>query len=1303
MSLRQKTDALRRKIDGLLAAGGDMAIPILTAIDSASASCPPLKAATGSALFILIEVQNFRENKKEWGDFGKYVVDAVADVLATIESYDTSTEEQKPWLESVIKLSDVLQQIKNEIGRILTKMEKRSAIMNVLSHLKRPRRIDGLKKVLNEALASFQLRTNLITGAQLTYIVSGQDRLSRRIENDSVLNELRYPAVAHHDPTEGCLEGTRIELIEHIMTWCHNTEDGEKRVMLLTAVAGAGKTSVAHSIAEKCTRERTLLLIFFFKAGEQSKPDRLFSGMARSLAMHDPVYRASVISALQDDPALTTAPFTVQFEKLVAEPLRLHALPSRRPMVIIIDALDECEAREFERLADIVGQGIPKLPSNIKFFVTSRQFDLVDRFLSPYSLINRLSINLTDKANVQDCAIYIRTQLRKLKIVHARFGDELEDDDKLVQEILERAGGLFIWISTVFRYMKLASGAPTRMLKKLLDTGANRLKASAEEMMDALYTSILEKCNWKDEDFVHDYPIVMGAILVAQQPLSVMAWDAILSPLLDSSIHCTLAELAPLLSGVEAGETQTPIRILHQSLRDFVMDRIDPQSPTLCRFLVDSKRENARVALRCIEILNMDLSSTEGLGLVRDSFGRAELLPIPSDTLPEQLRYACRHIVYHLNQVQDPLEMLNELVRTFLNQQISRWVEVCVRMGGYISISALPEWAKVNVNLSSKETIQSLVKVLDNMRGNVAFLSRFQEAYELAKDSVALYRCLVSADPEVYTPDLAESLGDLGVSLNSLRWYSETLPVMEESVNLWRQLVAACPKSHTPGLARSLHRHGASLENLGRHSEALTVIEGSVKLWRELITVDPTSYLPDLAKSLGDLKISLGNLGQHSDSLLVGEECVKLWRKLVPIHPTLYTPDLAQSLQSLSISFNYLARHSDSLPVIEECVKLWRELVAVHPTSYTPDLTRSLHNHNASLVNLGWHSESLVVIEESVKLWRELVAVHPTSYTPDLARSLRNLKVSLDKLGRHSDALAAIEESVDLWRELAAVHPTSYIANLARSLGNLSWSLDKLGRHSDALPVIEESVKLWRKLVSVHPTLHTPGLARSLRNLKLSLDNLGRHLQALLVIQETVKLWREQASVHPTSYTHNLARSLGDFLWFLDKLGQHSEALPVIEESVKLWRELVAIHPTSYTPDLARSLHYLKVSLENLGRHSEALAVIEESVKLWCELVADHPTSYTQDLARSLHDLSCSFYNLGQHAEAVSFIEESILLWHSLLVTHPTSYTSDLAMALQSASITFSSLGRYGDALDMGESYYRQLHSEYPEAYVHKL
>ncbi|KAF8344301.1 uncharacterized protein EI90DRAFT_3029142 [Cantharellus anzutake] len=1180
MSLREKAEDLRKTIDNLLVVGVDMAVPILRVVNATADWCPPLKMATGGALSIFDEVKKFKENKKEWADFGEYVASTMAKVVSAIKSYDVSAGEAGSWVEGVAELGSALQGIQSNIKQRLRELEERSGVRNALSHYRDPGKFEGLKKDFDKALASFQFRTNLTIGAIGVKLSTMEDTLDR-LESDPTLDNLRYPQIAHHDSTEACLEGTRVDLTERIMNWCRNTGDNENRLMLLTSVAGAGKTSIVHTIADRCNREAILLLCFFFTVGEQPRPDCLFSGIAQALAKRDADYRAFIISALRKDPTLSTAPFTMQFKKLVASPLLHKPPPSDRPMVVIIDTLDECDKEVFESLAEILGDEVPRLPSSVKFFITSRQFDLVNRYLSPDYPIDRLRIDLSDEANVQDCAIYIHFQLQKLKKVHRDLRRNLQDEDKMVQEISERANGLFIWISTIFRYMKMANKDPMGTLETLLDIGAKRPEVPAEKMMDDLYTSSLKKCAWEDEEFAHDYPIVMGAIFVAQQPLSITAWDVILSPFLNSSVQYALAELAPLLSGVE--DSHIPVHILHQSFHDFILDRINPRTISSRCTPVAVGVENARVALRCTEILNKDLCSVKGLGLIENLSEKDEMPHIPPKELSEHFRYACRHIIHHLSGVQGQSEEL-------AGPEATRWVEVCVRMENY--------WAKLAVD---HRTLP------------------FQEAYEAASDSVALCRYLFSVDS-------TESLNILYVTLQRLRRHSEALPFIEESVRLHRQLVAVNPELYTPALAMSLNNLRNALSSLGQHSEALPFIEESVKLHHQLVAINPGSYTPALATSLSTLCIALSNLGRHSEALPFIEESVKLCRQLVAINPGSYTPDLVRSLNNLCNALSNLGRHSEALPFIEECVKLHRQLVANDPGSYTLALVISLNNLYGALSNLGQHSEALPFIEESVKLCRQLVAVNPGSYTPDLAMSLNNLCYALFNLQRPLEALPFIEESIKLHRQLVAINPGSYTLNLAMSLNNLYSALSKLGQHSEALLSIEECVKIRRQLVAVNPGSYTPDLARSLNNLYKALSNLGQHSEALPFIEESVKLYHQLVAINPGSYTPHLAMSLNNLYNALSDLGRHSEALPFIKESVKLCQQLVAINPGAYTPDLAMSLNNLYNALSDLGQHLEGLPFIEE--------IAVNPGAYTPNLANSLEKLRNALASLGHHSEA---------------------------------------------------------------------
>ncbi|KAF8344204.1 uncharacterized protein EI90DRAFT_3114957 [Cantharellus anzutake] len=1296
MSLRQKADTLRQTIDNLLVAGVDMAVPILRVVNATADWCPPLKMVTGGALSIFDEVKKFKEDKEQWVGFGEYVASTTAKAVSAIKSYDMSAGEAGSWVEGIAELGSALQEILSEIGQRLRKLEERSAVRNAWSHYRDPGRIEGLKRNLGKALASFQFRTNLTIGVKLSTIEDSLDHL----KSDPILGSLRYPQIAHHDSTEACLEGTRVDLTERIMNWCRNTGDNENRLMLLTSVAGAGKTSIVHTIADRCNREAILLLCFFFRVGEQPRPDCLFSGIARALASRDADYRTFIISALRKDPTLSTAPFTMQFEELVVSPLHILRRPSH-PMVVIIDALDECDEEAYQPLAKILCEEVPKLPASIKFFVTSRHVDLVNRSLSRHFPIDHLTIDLLDDTNMHDCAAYIRFQLQELKNWHPNLAHKLQNEDSAVQEILDRAGGLFIWISTIFRYMKKPRKDPMRTLSNLLDTGTERSKVPTEKMMDDLYTRILKKFDWEDEDFAHDYPIVMGAIFVARQPLSVTAWDAILSPSLNSSVQYALAELAPLLSGVE--DSHIPVRILHQSFRDFIVNRINPQTISSHCTPVAVGVENARVALRCTKILNEGLCSVKGLGQIENLTEKDEMPCIPPKELSEHFRYACRHIVHHLSEVREPSEELSGSIGMFLSQEATRWVEVCVRMECYVSILLLPEWAKLAVDHSA---VWALANVLTQLSSNLVFFSRFQEAYEAANDSVVLCRYLFSVDSSSHTPHLAESLSSLYRALHKLGRNLEALSSVEESAKLYRQLVAIHQGSYTPNLAMSLNNQYFALSNLGQHSEALPFIEESVKLFRQLVAVHQGSYIPGLAASLNSQYSALSNLGRHLEALSFIEESVKLRRQLVAVSPESYMPDLAISLNNQYFALSKLGQHSEALPFIEESIKLYHQLVVIHPGSYTPDLALSLNNLYTALSDLGQHSKALPFIEKSVKLYRQLVAINPESYTPDLAMSLNNLCDALHNLGQYLEALPFIEESVKLFRQLATIHPGSYTPYLAVSLNNLRNAHSHLGQHLEALPFIEESVKLYRQLVAINSGLYTLNLAVSLSNLCNSLSDLGRHSEALPFIEESVKLRRQLVAVNPGAYTPNLAMSLKNLCSALSNLGRHSEGLPFVEESLKLYRQLVAAHPGSYTPDLAMSLNTLFKAHSDVGRHSEGLPFIEESVKLYRQLAAVHPGSYTPNLALSLNNLYGALSNLGRHSEGLPFIEESVKLYRRLVAIHPGSYAPDFAMSLDNQSLALLKLGQHSEALPFIEESVkirRQLVAVNPGTHTPKL
>ena len=88
------------------------------------------------------------------------------------------------------------------------------------------------------------------------------------------------------------------------MGWCEKVDHDWQTQTALTAVAGAGKSAVAHTIAHRCDEHGILLLSLFFKEGKTTSPKYLWSGVVRLLAIKSESYCQMLTSIMQKDPSV---------------------------------------------------------------------------------------------------------------------------------------------------------------------------------------------------------------------------------------------------------------------------------------------------------------------------------------------------------------------------------------------------------------------------------------------------------------------------------------------------------------------------------------------------------------------------------------------------------------------------------------------------------------------------------------------------------------------------------------------------------------------------------------------------------------------------------------------------------------------------------------------------------------------------------------------------------------------------------------------------------------------------------------
>lgn len=194
-----------------------------------------------------------------------------------------------------------------------------------------------------------------------------------------------------------CPPESRHLVIHKIVEWIFDTSSANTRVFWLQGGARYGKSTVLTSIADLMRELRYLGAFIFFNRdiSEQSKPAHVFRTMAFQLALFDPRIGEEIERATKEHRNIAETPFKMQFSNLIDKPLN-RAASDIEPIVILIDALDECEDRA--GLLQVFCEGLARLPSHLRIVIASRnsekESDIVGAF-DKHALVKSYELDCT--------------------------------------------------------------------------------------------------------------------------------------------------------------------------------------------------------------------------------------------------------------------------------------------------------------------------------------------------------------------------------------------------------------------------------------------------------------------------------------------------------------------------------------------------------------------------------------------------------------------------------------------------------------------------------------------------------------------------------------------------------------------------------------------------------------------------------------------------------------------------------------------------------------------------------------------
>jgi tetratricopeptide (TPR) repeat protein len=401
--------------------------------------------------------------------------------------------------------------------------------------------------------------------------------------------------------------------------------------------------------------------------------------------------------------------------------------------------------------------------------------------------------------------------------------------------------------------------------------------------------------------------------------------------------------------------------------------------------------------------------------------------------------------------------------------------------------------------------------------------SDFPRAMQTGIEAVEISRQLAQENPQIFNPELALSLTNLGIRFSELAQHQKALQVTQEAVEYYRELAQDNSKGFSHRyLAGSLNNLGNILKDLGRKEDALSAIQESVNIRRELAQDNPQIFRSNLAQSLNNLGNILADVRRHEEALNATQEAVNIRRELAQNDSQAFKVDLARSLHNLSMRLKNLGRFEDSLNAIQEAVVIRRELTRDNPQLFQPNLAKSLNSLGNRLNDVGKHEDAFQATQESVNIRRELAQNNLQAFKSGLAGSLNNLGIRFKNLGKFEDAINATQEAVELRRQLAQDNPKGFNWDLAQSLNNLG---DRFSQNMQPFPAhrhYEEAVRTLAPLFLVTPNAFTADMTYMLRDYLKSCQatNLEPDMELIGPIQQKLEEFKTQTqAVQPIAPT----------------------------------------------------------------------------------------------------------------------------------------------------------------------------------------
>ena len=530
--------------------------------------------------------------------------------------------------------------------------------------------------------------------------------------------------------------------------------------------------------------------------------------------------------------------------------------------------------------------------------------------------------------------------------------------------------------------------------------------------------------------------------------------------------------------------------------------------------------------------------------------------------------------------------------------------------------------------------------------------------------SLQLYRELARARPEVYRPDEALTLNNLGIVQRALNDLEGARTSHEKALAIRRKLAQVRPKLYRPDVALSLNNLGNVQRVLNdlkgaraSHKEALAIRRKLARRW-------PKVYRPEVAQTLnnlGNVQRALNDLGAARTSL---QAALAMQCELAQGRPSVYRPLMATTLNNLGIVQRDLRDLDAARASFQKALAIYRKLARARPEVYRPDVAMTLNNLGNVQRDLNDLKAARASLRKALEIRCQLARKWPKIYRPLVARTLNNLGNVQRDLNELEAARASYKRALAIRQNLARSRPNLYrplVATTLNNLGNVQRALNEL---EAARASFEKALAIQRELAEVQPEVHQPLVATTLNNL----GNVQRDLNDLETARDSFKkalaIRRKLARARPKVYRPDVAMTLNNLGTVQRALRDLQAARVSHQQALAIRRDLAQARPKVYRSDVAMTLNNLGNVQRDLNALKAARASFEEALAIRRKLARAWPKIYRPDVAMTLNNLGNVQRDLKDLGAARASFAKALVIRREFARSWPEVYRPLVAATL---------------------------------------